>query len=115
MIDATEVVTTSDSKEVLEAICAVLQEERLAACMKTTGPVSSTYFWREAWEESLEYVLVATTLPEFVPQVRRVMREKHNYETPEIVARTVAVVDDEYAEWLLRSLHPAVGRSDASD
>ena len=112
MIDATEVVTTTDSKEVLEAISAVLREERLAACLKMSGPVSSTYNWHGAWEEAQEYVLVATTLPEFVSQVRRVMREKHNYETPEIVARTVAVVDDDYAEWLLRSLHPTVGRPD---
>jgi periplasmic divalent cation tolerance protein len=109
MIDATEIATTTDSQERAEALAKAVQQTGKAACIKILGPFKSLYQWKGSWELASEYQLVVLSLPEFESDLKKVIRANHAYEVPEIIARTVSLIDDDYALWLLETLH---GKSD---
>ena len=93
-------IQTSFSQRVhAQETAAALIERRLAACVQVSGPVHSTYRWREKVQREEEYVLTAKTLTERYEQVAAFLREAHPYELPEIIAVAVHAADDAYLKW----------------
>lgn len=100
MTEFMQVTTTTDKKEDAEHISKAIVENRLAACVQISGPITSIYWWNDKMEESEEWLLTMKTCKEVYPRLEQAIKNFHPYEVPEIVAVTIAAGSKEYLEWL---------------
>ncbi len=95
-----QVVTTTGSQAEAERIAAELVARRLAACVQTSGPITSTYRWQGRVETSTEWICVVKCLRSDFARVEAAIRELHSYEVPEILGFEAAEASAAYAAWL---------------
>jgi len=99
-----QVSTTLPDENTAQRLGRSLVEERLAACAQVVGPVSSTYWWRGAVEQSREwYCYLKTTQASFAALSQR-LKELHPYDVPEIIAVPILEGSSEYLRWIEESL-----------
>lgn len=100
MTDKIVVLSTCGSTEEAESLARALIEARLAACVNIVPGVRSVYRWKEAIEESGEWLLVIKTRRELLERLMAELRRLHSYEVPEAIA--LAVVDGlpTYLSWI---------------
>ncbi len=96
-------VTAKDKKEA-RAIAQVLLEARLIACANIVPGIESMFWWEGKIERSPEVLLVMKTRAENFERIRALVKEKHSYETPEIIAVPVEKGDEDYLRWLTWSV-----------
>lgn len=95
-----EVITTADSREVLEKIGRSLVEERLVACAQIGGPVESAYRWKGTVETATEWVLTVKTRAGLYPAVEKRIRLLHPYEVPQIIGLPIKTGLRDYLAWI---------------
>lgn len=95
-----QVVTTVDSPELAQRLARGAVEAGLAACGQAGGPITSTYRWRGAIEESTEHVVTFKTTEAAYPALAAYVREHHPYEVPEILCTPVADGHPDYLAWV---------------
>lgn len=98
-----EITTTFPDDLIADDIAEVLVLRRLVACAQVSGPVKSTYLWKGRYEQSFEYKLRMKTTLERMPAVIELLRSRHPYEVPEVTARRIEWVSEDYAQWLVQS------------
>ena len=106
-MDFIEVRTTTETKEDAGRIARALVEGRLAACVQIIGPIESTYSWKGKIETAMEYQCLAKTRAPLFAEVEKTIKSLHPYETPEIVAVSIATGSAEYLAWLNEEIAPA--------
>lgn len=114
MPDAVQVITMTSDLADAERIATVLVANRLAACVQLSGPVESTYRWKDQVETSSEWCCTIKTLKEFYPQVESKIRELHSYSEPEIVATPIVLASEGYLKWIAESVGPESAAPDRS-
>lgn len=77
-----------------------LVESGLAACVNVLAPCASTYRWRGAVEEAIEVPLLIKTTAQRYAELEAVIRARHPYELPEIVAVPLARGLPAYLDWV---------------
>ena len=102
--DCLQVTTTLDSRARAERLARELVEARLAACAQVSGPVTSIYHWQGAVERAEEWYCHFKTTQERVDVLTQAIRERHSYETPEIVTTPLSATD-EYGAWVHRTVN----------
>ena len=105
-MDRSEIVTVSiacASGDEAQGLALALVEARLAACVQTAA-IQSVYRWRGAVEQAPEVLLTAKTLSEKLPALEALVKARHSYDTPEILAAPVVWASAGYAAWLRESL-----------
>jgi periplasmic divalent cation tolerance protein len=95
-----QVVTTCATRDDALRIARALVDVRLAACVQTSGPITSSYRWEERIETGDEWVCTAKTLRSLYGGVEARIRKLHTYTQPEILAVPVVEVSDGYRAWL---------------
>ncbi len=90
----------------------MLVANRLAACVQLSGPVESTYRWKDQIETASEWCCTIKTLRALYPQVESKIRELHSYGEPEIVATAIVAASKGYLNWIAESVGPASSSSD---
>ncbi|TWU00724.1 Divalent-cation tolerance protein CutA [Botrimarina colliarenosi] len=105
------VATTTPDRATADAIAAALVEQRLAACVQISGPITSVYRWEGAVETGQEWLCTAKTTAERWLEVERLVTELHPYETPELIATPITHASPVYAEWLREQVAESAGRS----
>ena len=100
MNDAITVMTTLDKSEDADRLARLLVKERLAACIQTLGPISSTYRWQDRVETAQEWLLLIKTRADRWEELERVIRQHHPYDTPEILALPVSAGSPPYMQWI---------------
>lgn len=92
------VMTTIDSQDAAEHLAAEIVEARLAACVQIV-PVRSVYRWHgELRREPECLLLIKTAAP--LPDIERLLRARHSYQTPEIVQLPISGGSNDYLSWL---------------
>ncbi|MFO7904484.1 MAG: divalent-cation tolerance protein CutA [Planctomycetota bacterium] len=109
MTDAIQVVTTTDKQEDAANIASSLVEQRLAACVQVSGPVTSCYWWQGSIERDEEWLCTIKTTAEAYQDVEEAIRQLHSYDEPEIIATPITACSQGYLDWL--SEHVAGGKS----
>jgi periplasmic divalent cation tolerance protein len=99
-----QVSTTLPDENTAQRVGRSLVEERLAACAQVVGPVSSSYWWRGAVEQSREWYCYLKTTTSAFPALRQRLEELHPYDVPEIIAVPVVEGSSEYLRWIEESL-----------
>ncbi len=100
MLDAFQVMTTTDTPELARRLAALLVQSRLAACVQVIGPITSTYWWEGQVEEAQEWLCLAKTRAERFAEIEQCIREHHSYDVPEIIAVPVSDISAPYLQWL---------------
>src|SRR5688500_12431833 len=91
-----QIITTTPTRELAEAIALTLVQERLAACVQIEGPIQSTYRWQGRIEQDQEWRIAAKTVQSRFEQVEAVIRKLHSYDVPEILAVPILRGSDAY-------------------
>lgn len=86
-----------------------LVEERLAACVNVTGPVSSVYRWREEVEEAEESLAILKSTAGRREAMEGRVRELHPYEEPEFLVFPVADGSESYLRWVVDAVAGPAG------
>jgi periplasmic divalent cation tolerance protein len=95
-----QVVTTTEHREDAERIARALVEQRLAACVQVSGPITSVYRWQEKIETAQEWQCWAKSRRDLYDQVEQAIRGLHPYEVPEILAMPILAGSADYLAWL---------------
>ena len=104
MNEAIQVCTTVAEQADAERIAASLVAKRLAACAQVTGPIESTYRWKDSIESSQEWVCTAKTLRVAYEAVEQAIRQIHSYDEPEIIALPIVHGSAGYLQWIADSV-----------
>lgn len=95
------VLTNLPDRATAEALAAVLVEDRLAACVNILQPCRSVYRWQGAVETADEVPLLIKTSEDRYAALENAIRDRHPYETPEIIALPVALGLPDYLAWVV--------------
>lgn len=95
-----QVTTTTESHEHAQDLARSIVEARLAACVQVMGPIQSTYWWKDEIELGQEWLCLMKTTAARYPALEAFIKDRHTYETPEIVASEVSMGSNEYLEWI---------------
>jgi periplasmic divalent cation tolerance protein len=104
MPEAIQVQTTTATKADAERIAAALVEQRLAACVQISGPITSCYRWQNAIETADEWRCTAKTTRAAYPRVEQAIRGLHPYDEPEIIAVPIVAGSVGYLTWLVEQV-----------
>lgn len=89
-----------------DALAAALVEARAAACVSLVPGLRSVYRWNGAVEHAEETLLLAKTTTAAYPALEALVRTKHPYELPEIIAVEIAAGLPAYLQWLADETAP---------
>jgi periplasmic divalent cation tolerance protein len=95
-----QIQTTSDQRETLETIAKQLIENKLAACVQISSPISSFFRWKDKVDSAVEFVAAIKTRAQLFDAVAAVIGQHHNYELPQIIAVPIVHVSDDFADWI---------------
>jgi periplasmic divalent cation tolerance protein len=93
------VMTTASTEDEAETLAAAIVEARLAACVQVER-VRSFYIWQETLHREPEWLLLIKTLTARYAALAAFIRERHSYETPEIVQVPITAGSADYLRWL---------------
>ena len=94
-----QVVTALAAREEALHLAGLAVEERLAACVQVSGPVNSVYRWEGVLRTEEEWVCTMKTPASRAQDLVSFVREKHPYETPEILVTGIDSVSPDYMDW----------------
>jgi periplasmic divalent cation tolerance protein len=100
MRDVVVVLTTMPDTARADELARTLVDERLAACVNVSAPMTSTYRWKGAVEREAERQLVVKTTRDRLEMLEARVRELHPYELPEFLVLTVESGSAVYAAWV---------------
>jgi len=109
-MEALLVLTNLPDGETAHALAAHLVSARLAACVNILAPCRSVYRWNGAIEEATEVPMLIKTNSVCYAALEAVIREKHPYELPEIVAVPIERGLPAYLAWLDAETTPIQGQ-----
>ncbi len=95
---------TTKSKQEAETIANSLLEKKLIACANIVEHIDSFFWWQNKIDSSREALLIAKSRKELFEQILAVVKEKHSYELPEIIAIPLVNADEDYLKWLDESI-----------
>lgn len=91
---------TVPSEEAADAIAQLLVERRVAACAQVTSAITSFFWWNDKLDMARERLVLAKTFDDLFEEAAAVVREKHPYRTPEILAMPISHVTSDYLKWM---------------
>jgi len=94
------VLTTSDTRELAEAIARALVESGEAACVNIVPGIRSIYRWQGKICDEAELLLVIKSTTERFDSIRSRIKKIHTYQVPEVIAIPLSAGDPEYLHWL---------------
>lgn len=107
MRTAIQVLTTTDSRVAAEHMARTLVEQRLAACVQVSGPVTSVYRWQGQVECAEEWTCAIKTTIDRYRDVEAQIRTLHTYEEPEILQIPISGGSNTYLAWLRQQVDTA--------
>jgi periplasmic divalent cation tolerance protein len=73
---------------------------RLVACANLVPRIESHYWWQGKLEKSAEVLIIFKTAARKLEKLEQFVLENHPYDTPEIVALSMASSTRRYLQWL---------------
>lgn len=99
-----QVATTTSSRENADQIARKLVEEKLAACVQISGPITSFYHWQGTLQEDREYLLTIKTAKKHIPAISEIFSQLHPYDLPELIALPIVDGSPAYLAWIKENL-----------
>ena len=102
--EAIVVFMTAANGEEAARLADMLVGSHLAACVQILPEIESVYRWQGKIERQQEILLLAKSTTDKFDELEREVRALHSYETPEIIAVSLADVSEPYLKWLVQSV-----------
>ena len=102
--EAIVVFMTAANREEAARLADMLVGSHLAACVQILPEMESVYRWQGKIERQQEILLLAKSTSDKFDELEREVRALHSYETPEIIAVSLADVSEPYLKWLVQSV-----------
>ncbi len=99
MSDHCVVQTTLPSEAQADELARALGQARLAACVQVQA-IRSYYVWQERAHDEPEWLLSIKTRRALYPQLEAWLRERHPYDTPEIICLPITAGSAAYLAWV---------------
>lgn len=96
-------VTCTNLKEA-RLISRALLKERLVACVNIIGKIESLFWWKGKIDNSKEFLLIIKSKKSRLGKIIKLVRSKHSYEVPEIIALPIVSGEKSYLRWLDESV-----------
>ncbi len=100
MGDYIQISTTTEKIADAEKMANLIIDSKLAACVQVNGPAITHYIWKGKKERGEEFIILITTKKGLFPEVEKVIKEVHSYETPEILTIPIVGGSKEYLAWI---------------
>jgi periplasmic divalent cation tolerance protein len=97
------VLVTASSVVEARTIAQAILEERLAACVNILPGIESHYWWQGELESGQEVMLLIKSSAEQFEELAALVKKKHSYECPEIVAVAPGEIAPAYRAWWEKS------------
>ena len=91
---------TAGSLDEAKALGRALVEARLAACANILPGITPIYWWDGKVEEGAEVALIAKTRTELVERAVELVRARHSYDCPCVVAIPIAAGNPAFLDWI---------------
>ena len=98
--------TNLPNRAAADALAQFLVENRLAACVNILSPCHSVYRWKGAVECADEVPMLIKTTEARYAALEELVRARHPYETPELVALPVTHGLRDYLAWVAAETTP---------
>lgn len=96
------VMTNCPDQACAETIARAVVEAGVAACVNILAPCQSIYRWQGAIETANEVPLLIKTASERYAELEALIRARHPYQVPEIIALPVTAALPAYLDWLAK-------------
>ncbi len=93
------VLVTASSAAEARVIASAILEQKLAACVNILPGVESHYWWQGKLESGAEVMLLIKSSAEQFEALAALVKAKHSYECPEIVALAPQELAPAYRKW----------------
>ena len=80
---------------------------KLVACVNVIDGLRSVYYWEGRVEEDNEALLIIKTRRDKLDDVIKIIREKHPYKVPEVIALPIIGGLREYLGWIDEAVGPS--------
>ena len=92
--------THTNKKDLTDEIAKELISRRLASCVNIYPETYSLYRYNDKLVEDREYLLHAKTTKDKFNEIKMLIEELHNYETPEIISLEILDGNGKYMKWI---------------
>lgn len=100
------VLTNAPDRQTADSLAAEIVERRLAACVNILSPCHSVYRWKGVVECANEVPMLIKTTEARYAALEELVRARHPYETPELVALPVTHGLHDYLAWVAAETTP---------
>jgi periplasmic divalent cation tolerance protein len=94
------VLITAPSAQKANEIARFLLSKKLAACINIIPRVDSLFWWQGKIDKAKEVLIVAKTQKKLFAKLVKMVKSKHPYEVPEIIALPIISGNKEYLRWI---------------
>ena len=101
MSDYKFILTTTDSKETVDAISDHILKAKLSPCVQILKDVESKYIWEGKIKTDFEFLVLIKSLTMHSNKICKLIEEHHNYDTPEIIKLDFNILNKKYEQWFL--------------
>ena len=91
--------TTTDQVKIAENITSLIISSQLSPCVQITDKIKSSYIWKGEIVNSEEYVIKIKTIEKNIEKISSIIKEKSNYDVPEVTSYDLRIEDEEYENW----------------
>ncbi len=98
------VFVTTGSTEEAQRISGILLEQRKVACVNIIPKVDSLFWWEDKLDSAQENLLVAKTKASLLSEIIDIIKKPHSYDVPEIIALPIVGGNQDYLEWIEKSV-----------
>ncbi|MFC2066253.1 divalent-cation tolerance protein CutA [Chloroflexota bacterium] len=98
------VLITTDTGEEARQISKALLEQKKAACVNIIPKVDSLFRWDGEIDSAHERLLIVKSKASLLPDIVNLVKGLHSYTVPEIIALPIVGGNQNYLEWIGKSV-----------
>ena len=91
--------TSTDKLIIAKKISQSIIDRKLSPCVQIIDGIKSYYIWKNKIVSSNEYTIKIKTVEKHINKISLIIKEKSNYDVPEIISYDFRIKDKEYENW----------------
>ena len=91
---------TAAGKKEADGIASALIKKKLAACVNIADRVQSVFWWQGRVDTAKELLLIIKSKRPLLPKIIKLIKSKHSYKVPEIIALPIISGNPDYLRWI---------------
>ena len=95
-----QILFTINNEEKANEITKKLLEQRVVSCVQIIGPTTSSYWWENWIQQTVEWVCLAKSKEEDFEQIESIIKSLHPFSVPDIVAIPISTGNIDYLKWI---------------